>query len=282
MTAQSLIQSNGESKRTCLGSNPIRLFRSNGSEPYWRQLRSVISQAQIVDGPRPRNGEVHLLPMPPQHGIAFDCAPLAARHGNEIHLNDDQLIPTAVIVVARNGDFNGAAGPIPSGTYVFLTKPVELNRVLHAVQHASNQPSAGDDGSSSPERRDEPIVFQSMVTQSPRMKAIFETVGQVADVNSTVLIEGETGTGKELLASAIHQTSASRRDGQMVAVNCAALPESLLESELFGHEVGAFTGAVTRRVGRFEQAHNGTILLDEIGEIPPAMQAKLLRVLQER
>src|ERR1035438_5522043 len=113
------------------------------------------------------------------------------------------------------------------------------------------------------------------------MHMIFELISNVAHTNTTVLIEGETGTGKEQVARAVH-TSAHHRAGPFVAVNCAALPETLLESELFGHEKGAFTSAVGQRRGRFEMAHGGAIFLDEVGDVPAAMQAKLLRVLQER
>ena len=111
---------------------------------------------------------------------------------------------------------------------------------------------------------------------------IFELIGHIAETTTTVLIEGETGTGKEQVAQAIHQSSATHRSGPFVAVHCAALPETLLESELFGHEKGAFTGAAVQRKGRFELAHGGTLFLDEVGDIPMAMQVKLLRVLQER
>ena len=113
------------------------------------------------------------------------------------------------------------------------------------------------------------------------MHAVFELINNVAHTNTTVLIEGETGTGKEQVARAIHQAS-QHRTGPLVAVNCAALPETLLESELFGHEKGSFTSAVGQRRGRFEMAHGGTIFLDEVGDVPATMQAKLLRVLQER
>src|SRR4029077_6140817 len=123
--------------------------------------------------------------------------------------------------------------------------------------------------------------FHSILSKNPRMHAIFKLIGAVAQTATTVLIEGATGTGKELVARAIHQAS-SKRSGSWIAVNCAAVPETLLESELFGHEKGAFTGAVGRRQGRFELANSGTIFLDEVGDVPAAMQAKLLRVLQER
>ena len=122
--------------------------------------------------------------------------------------------------------------------------------------------------------------FSTMVGHTRSMRLVFEQVRQVAKWNTTVLVRGESGTGKELIANAIHYNS-PRANGPFIKLNCAALPDSLLESELFGHEKGAFTGAVSQRKGRFEQAHGGTIFLDEIGEISPAFQAKLLRVLQE-
>jgi DNA-binding NtrC family response regulator len=120
-----------------------------------------------------------------------------------------------------------------------------------------------------------------MLGNSPWMHAVFDLIGQVARTTTTVLIEGETGTGKEQVARAIHRAS-REGTGPLVAVHCAAVPDALLESELFGHERGSFTGAVARRKGRFELADGGTLFLDEVGDVPPAMQAKLLRVLQER
>jgi Nif-specific regulatory protein len=122
--------------------------------------------------------------------------------------------------------------------------------------------------------------FSNMVGHARGMRLVFEQVRQVAKWNTTVLVRGESGTGKELIANAIHYNS-PRANGPFIKLNCAALPDNLLESELFGHEKGAFTGAVSQRKGRFEQAHGGTLFLDEIGEISPAFQAKLLRVLQE-
>jgi len=123
--------------------------------------------------------------------------------------------------------------------------------------------------------------FDVVISKNPRMGAIFDLLALVAQSKSTVLIEGETGTGKEIVARALHEASRGRR-GPMVAVNCAALSEQLLESELFGHEKGAFTSAASQRKGRFELAHHGTLFLDEVGDIPATMQCKLLRVLQER
>ena len=121
----------------------------------------------------------------------------------------------------------------------------------------------------------------SMIGKSPALQRVRELIAQVASTDSTVLIQGETGTGKELVARAIHENSA-RRDRPLIKINCAALPRELVESELFGHEKGAFTGALQQRRGRFELADGGTLFLDEVGELPPEAQAKLLRVLQER
>src|SRR5262249_44806415 len=123
--------------------------------------------------------------------------------------------------------------------------------------------------------------FEEIVGQSPALLDVLEKVNRVARTDATVLITGETGTGKELMARAIHPAG-PRRDKPLIKVNCAALPAGLVESELFGHEKGAFSGAVSRRVGRFELAHGGTIFLDEVGEVPLDVQVKLLRVLQER
>ena len=124
--------------------------------------------------------------------------------------------------------------------------------------------------------------FRNIVSKNPRMLEIFDLIECVAETKTTVLIEGETGTGKELIARAIHQASSATRGGPIIVVNCAALPETLLESELFGHEKGSFTGTAGQRKGRFELANGGTLFLDEVGDIPASMQVKLLRVLQER
>jgi len=157
-----------------------------------------------------------------------------------------------------------------------------LAALLAAALERARQPEAeAAEGSSKPRPKDSVFEYSNMVGASPAMRLIYEEVAQVARTNATTLIRGESGTGKELVACAIHQNS-ERAQQPLVKVNCAALPEPLFESELFGHERGAYTGAHSRRRGRFELAENGTLFLDEIGELSPAMQAKLLRVLQAR
>jgi DNA-binding NtrC family response regulator len=167
------------------------------------------------------------------------------------------------------------------GAVDFLTKPIDLEHLKLVIQRAVREQALQDEVTALREKLHEQYKFHTILSKSPRMHDVFELISHVAQTISTVLIFGETGTGKELVARAVHEAS-PRRGNPFVAVNCAALPESLLESELFGHEKGAFTSAVGQRKGRFELAHGGTIFLDEIGEIPPSMQAKLLRVLQER
>lgn len=158
------------------------------------------------------------------------------------------------------------------GAYDFVVKPFSYRELIPLVSAGLNR--TGSEESSSEERGD-------IVTAHPRMRALMEFTRQVAKSHASILIQGESGTGKELLARYIH-THSRRGNGPFVAVNCAALPEGLLESELFGHERGAFTGALVSKPGKFELAHGGTLLLDEITEMPLSLQAKLLRVLQER
>jgi DNA-binding NtrC family response regulator len=190
-------------------------------------------------------------------------------------------LPVAVIVTTGYGSIDDAVKAMRLGATDFLTKPVDVDHLRLVVGRALRERAMLDELETLRQQLHDLYSFHNILSKSPRMHAVFELIGHVAQTTSTVLIEGETGTGKELVARAIHQSS-PRAGGPLVAVNCAALPETLLESELFGHEKGAFTSAVNQRVGRFEMADGGTIFLDEIGEVPLAMQAKLLRVLQER
>jgi two-component system response regulator HydG len=195
---------------------------------------------------------------------------------------------TAVLLLTAYGTVETAVEAMKSGAFDFLTKPVRMEHLLHKVQQAlefSRQRRLLEEASQQREllaaELEERLFFGEIVGGSPVMRRIYETVRKVAPTGSSVLISGESGTGKELVARAIHRLS-PRREKPFVRVNCSALPEGVLESELFGHEKGAFTGAVRMRRGRFELAHGGTIFLDEVGEIPPSIQVKLLQVLQEK
>ena len=181
-----------------------------------------------------------------------------------------------IIFITGHGDIPMSVRAMKAGALEFLTKPVNDEDLLDAIQqaiardHRARQPQ-GDTGQPN---------FEEIVGTSAVLKAALKQVEVVAPTESTVLILGETGTGKELIARAIH-TISSRSSRAFVKLNCAAIPSGLLESELFGHEKGAFTGAVAQRIGRFELAHGGTLFLDEVGDIPLELQPKLLRVLQE-
>jgi len=188
-----------------------------------------------------------------------------------------------VIIMTAYGTSGNAIKAIQLGAYDFISKPFDLDEISttakRALQHLRLQKEVED-------LRDRLLKSPrgkqgEIVGSSPPMLSVFKDIGRVAATDTTVLIQGESGTGKELVARAIHENS-SRSNGPLVVVNCAALPDELLESELFGHERGAFTGAIARKEGKFEVAHNGTIFLDEIGELPVSLQPKLLRVLQEQ
>jgi len=197
----------------------------------------------------------------------------------EIHANQ---LNVTVVVTTGYGSINEAVEAMRFGAYDFLTKPVDNDHLCLLVQRALRERMLQDELIALRAELEKRPPFQNVVSKNPRMLEIFDLIGCVAETTTTVLIEGETGTGKELIARAIHQASSATRKGPIVVVNCAALPENLLESELFGHEKGSFTGAAGQRKGRFELANGGTIFLDEVGDIPALMQVKLLRVIQER
>lgn len=188
--------------------------------------------------------------------------------------------PIPCILFTAYGSIETAVEAVKRGAFDFVTKPVNFDRLEVIIHRALESGRLIRENRELKQRLNEKLNSKGMIGSSPEMKRIQETVEQVAPTRATVLITGESGTGKELVAQALHQ--ASGRTGKFVAVHCAALPETLLESELFGHERGAFTGAVEMRKGRFELAENGTIFLDEIGEIPLHIQVKLLRVLENR
>ncbi len=190
--------------------------------------------------------------------------------------------PPTCIMMTAYGSQDTAAEAKKHGAYYFLTKPLNLDEVELLLRQAAHTRTLETRNRELTEKLQPMSGLGAMLGESASMRSIFERIKQVAPTNATVLIEGETGTGKELVARALHTLSPRAEKGKFVAVNCAALSPQLMESELFGHERGSFTGAVQRRIGRFEEADGGTLFLDEIGEMDMATQVKLLRVLAER
>ncbi len=186
-----------------------------------------------------------------------------------------------VIVLTGHGSIDSAVDAMRNGAYDFLTKPLNLDQLILIVKRALQGRELALKHKELQEELNSRKSFESIIGKSAEMQRIFETVRKAAGSKASVLITGESGVGKELIANALHNLS-PRRENSMIKVHCAALSESLLESELFGHEKGAFTGAVARKRGRFELAHKGTIFLDEIGEIDQNVQIKILRVLQDK
>ncbi|MTJ81270.1 MAG: response regulator [Telmatospirillum sp.] len=194
-------------------------------------------------------------------------------------LNHDRS--ASVILMTAFAEVETAVQAIKDGAFDYIIKPFDIAEMLLLVKRALELRRMREDISVLHRELSESFRLDRILTASPKMIELCQTITKVAKSNATVLISGESGTGKELVATATHFNSA-RRDRPFVKVNCAAVPDGLLESEFFGHEKGAFTGALARRRGRFEQADGGTLFLDEIGDISPSLQVKLLRVLQER
>lgn len=194
----------------------------------------------------------------------------------------DVVPDVPIIMITAYHDMETTIAAMKNGADDYIHKPVDINELDHAIGRALNRADEdtnlsilADDDQKNKRKQ------SNMAGHSPAMREIYKTIGLIADKPINVLVTGESGTGKELVARAIHESS-NRAEGSYIAVNCAALVETLLESDLFGHEKGAFTGAINKHMGKFAMAENGTLFLDEIGELSPAIQAKLLRVLQEK
>jgi len=186
-----------------------------------------------------------------------------------------------VIMMTAHGTVDSAVEAMKKGAFDYLEKPLDRDTLLLTLERAFERLALLRENRLLQKRLEETRVVPGIIGSHPKMKEVYRVVNKIAPTNSTVLIYGESGTGKELVARAIHEGS-PRRDAPFFAVNCAAIPDTLIESELFGHEKGSFTGASSREIGLFEAADTGTLFLDEIGEMNPAMQAKLLRAIQER
>jgi DNA-binding NtrC family response regulator len=193
----------------------------------------------------------------------------------------DRYPDIIAIIVTGYGTVQDAVEAIKQGAADFVTKPIQFDALLHVIHSAVERRRLRSENAYLRAQLEERYRLDGLVGKSRVMRDLFQLLETVAQSSSTVLVTGETGTGKELAARAIHHNS-PRRTQRFVAINCSAIPETLLEAELFGHVRGAFTGAVATRQGRFEQAHRGTLFLDEIGTMSPSLQAKLLRVLQSR
>lgn len=188
---------------------------------------------------------------------------------------------TWVILMTAYGTVEKAVEAMKLGAYDYLSKPIDLEELLCLLERVENSILLTWENRQLRQELKEKFSFEGLITQSPKMEEVLSLVARVAPSQSSVLIRGESGSGKGLIAKIIHYHS-PRSNGPLVTVNCAAIPENLLESELFGHEKGSFTGALFQHRGKFEQAQGGTFFLDEIGDLSPALQAKLLRVVQEK
>jgi DNA-binding NtrC family response regulator len=186
-----------------------------------------------------------------------------------------------VIMITAHASMDSAIEAMREGATDYIIKPFEINNVIHTIERTLNQKKLVEENKQLKAQLNKRYKLDSIIGASEKMQRVYELIESVSKTLSNVLILGESGTGKELVANAIHYNSL-RKDGPCIKVNCGALTETLLESELFGHEKGAFTGAIKSRKGRFELADNGTLFLDEIGDISPTMQLKLLRVIESR
>ena len=260
---------------------PVQILVVDDDDAHRFMLRAMLEQwgwqsAEAVDG----LAAVEAVEQKPFDAVLMDVR-MARMDGMEALKRIQAHNPAIpVVIMTAYSSIEAAVEAIKAGARDYLTKPLDFDRLRLTLAKALDHRQLEE---SRRQRNEQPAAEldpAGIIGQSPAMRELLEMIAYVAPTEATVLISGESGTGKELVATALHRNSA-RRDGPLVRVNCAALVENLLESELFGHEKGAFTGADRRREGKFRQAEGGTIFLDEISETSPAMQAKLLRVLQE-
>ena len=224
---------------------------------------------------------ISLIESTPFHILLSDLK-MPEMSGVEMIRQMRELSPSTIgIIFTGYATIETAVEAIKAGAYDYVTKPFRADEILMVLKRAIEYQRLNRENINLRKQLKTKYRFDNIISDHPKMQAIFELVEKVSDSDSTVLVYGESGTGKELIARALHYNS-HRQDKPLIPINCGAIPEELLESELFGYEKGAFTGAVSSRVGRFELANGGTLFLDEIGEMSPALQVKLLRVLQER
>ncbi|HKA87550.1 MAG TPA: sigma-54 dependent transcriptional regulator [Haliangiales bacterium] len=251
-------------------------------EPNLRRVLSAILAREGYEVVQATDGEEALALLDPTTSAVITDLRMPRRDGMDVLrqvVTDHPDVP--VIIITAHGSVDSAVEAVKLGAFDYIEKPFEQEEIRRVVAKAVKQSEAQRKAPRTLDMRDETARGRfGIVGESPTMRKIFDIIEKVADTPSTVLITGESGTGKELVAKALHQLSA-RKGGPFIKINCAAIPKTLMESELFGYEKGAFTGAVGSKPGRFELADRGTLFLDEIGEIPVEMQVKLLRALQE-
>ncbi len=250
---------------------PIRDLLRDILEPEGARVRLAASGKEVLAAIDADEPDVAIcdVRMPPPDGLAV------------LQELREKGVDLPVLIITAQPSSTMTIEAMQKGAYDYIAKPFDPDEILHTVHRALEHRRLTRLVADLQRKDKEPEVSDTLIGRSAAMQQVYKLIGRVAGSDATVLITGESGTGKELVAQVLHRSSA-RAQGPFVAVNCAALPETLLESELFGHEKGAFTGAMAQRKGRFEQASKGTIFLDEIGEVSQATQKKLLRVLQER
>jgi two-component system nitrogen regulation response regulator GlnG len=230
--------------------------------------RSFASASEALDA-------LAAAPLPPK--VMLSDIRMPGESGlNLLHQVKERHPQLPVIIMTAYSDLDSAVSAFQGGAFEYLPKPFDVDQAIALVRRAFEQSPQQDNESA----HTETAVAPEILGQAPSMQEVFRAIGRLAQSHATVMINGESGTGKELVARALHRHS-PRKDAPFIAINTAAIPRDLLESELFGHERGAFTGAATQRRGRFEQAADGTLFLDEIGDMPPELQTRLLRVLSD-
>lgn len=262
-------------------SPEARILFVDDEPAYCRIFRSKILQDPrfLVETANSGNEALTLLKSFPAD-IVFADLSMPLMSGLELLVEIKNQYPAIFVLMLTSDDSTSqVVKAMKSGAYDYLLKPLDFEMILHSIETILTHKAAIQSGCCPECLEGENYCFENIIGQDRKMFEIYEMISQVAQTSSTVLITGESGTGKELIAAAIHAKS-NRKDKAFIQVNCAALTEGLISSELFGHEKGAFTGAISRKKGLFEQASGGTLFLDEIGDISPATQVSLLRILE--
>jgi two-component system response regulator HydG len=260
----------------------LRILVVDDEESHRIMLRAVLQEegyevGEAADGPE----AIRAVEQEPFDLILLDVR-MATMDGIQALTEIRKLSPfVPVLMMTAYASVKTAVEALKAGAFEYLTKPLDIEELKILIEKALEHYHLREENLVLKERLGDRFDFSKIIGRSPKMKEVFDTLSLVAPTDATVLILGESGTGKELVANSIHHNSA-RASQPFIKVSCAALPEALLEGELFGHEKGAFTGAIARREGRFQLAHRGTIFLDEVGEMSMTTQTKLLRVLQEK